>query len=165
MLQDIIAQGLQIVFTLAYSEKSQRHNLYYVYERNIFYKMLAKTGFTERELKPTEEVLLPRLGIGLVNIRRDFPEDPRIRQVQATIFKEKILKYKPLVVAFNGKEGARIYFGKASTKEIKPGLQEETIGKTKLYVASSTAFRAQQYFEEDNWQQLKELVNTLQLHK
>ena len=73
-------------------------------------------------------------------------------------FEEKILKYQPKAVCFNGKEAARVYFNLKSTKEVGYGLQNKKIDNTNLYVAPSTSLQAIAYWDESIWQDLTTLL-------
>lgn len=163
ILPDLLTNNLKIVFCgTAAGNKSAERKAYYAGAGNLFYPTLASCGFTPRILKPEEFPNLLGYGIGLTDlVKHHFGMDKDLKQehYDTKSFEQKILQYQPQLVCFNGKESAKVYFNLKYTKQVSYGLQNKTIGNTKLYVAPSTSLQAIAYWDEDIWQHLKNLIN------
>jgi G:T/U-mismatch repair DNA glycosylase len=67
----------------------------------------------------------------------------------------KIKRYKPLVLAFNGKNPARKFL----ERDVEYGLQKEyQIGQTKIYVLPSTSPRNLNW-DVSHWRKLHKLID------
>jgi len=163
ILPDLLKNNLNLVFCgTAAGNKSAERKAYYAGAGNLFYPTLASCGFTPRILKPEEYPELLNYGIGLTDlVKHHFGMDKDLKRehFDTKSFEDKILKYQPKVVCFNGKEAAKVYFNLKYTKEVSYGLQNKVIGKTKLYVAPSTSLQAIAYWDESIWKALKTLIN------
>lgn len=162
ILPDLLKDNLNVVFCgTAAGKKSAERKAYYAGTGNLFYPTLANCGFTPRILKPEEFPELLNYGIGLTDlVKYHFGIDKDLKQehFDTKRFEDKILKYQPQLVCFNGKEAAKVYFNLKYTKDVSYGLQDKAIGKTKLYVASSTSLQAIAYWNESIWRELKEQI-------
>lgn len=163
ILPDLLTHNLKIVFCgTAAGNKSAERKAYYAGAGNLFYPTLASCGFTPRMLKPQEFPELLQYGIGLTDlVKHHFGMDKDLKEEHFDTqgFEEKILKYQPQFVCFNGKEAAKVYFNLKYTKQVSYGLQSRNIAHSKLYVAPSTSLQAIAYWDESIWQQLKHLTN------
>lgn len=150
-LGDILAEGLDVVFigfnpSLVSWEKGH----HYANPVNNFYRLLYRAGFTPRLLKPEEDVTLPQYGIGSTNFVLDIPSanesavPASVYRASRSVLEEKMARYKPRVVSFNGLKLYDYYFGR---KLPKYGFQEETIGGCPLYVTPSSSGAANMYYE------------------
>lgn len=159
ILPDLLNDNLDIIFCgTAAGNTSAKRKAYYAGAGNLFYPTLASCGFTPRILKPDEYLNLLQYKIGLTDlVKCHFGMDKDLKEEHFDIksFEEKVLKYQPKVVCFNGKEAAKVYFQLKSTKEVNYGLQQRMIGKSKLFVAPSTSSQAIPYWNEDIWQSIK----------
>lgn len=163
ILPDLLTHNLKIVFCgTAAGNKSAERKAYYAGAGNLFYPTLASCGFTPRMLKPQEFPELLQHGIGLTDlVKHQFGMDKDLKEEHFDTqgFEEKILKYQPQFVCFNGKEAAKVYFNLKYTRQVSYGLQSRVIGNSKLYVAPSTSLQAIAYWDESIWQQFKHLTN------
>lgn len=163
ILPDLLKENLNIVFCgTAAGNKSAERKAYYAGGGNLFYPTLAICGFTPRILKPQEFPELLNYNIGLTDlVKHHFGMDKDLKEehFDTKSFEDKIFKYQPQLVCFNGKEAAKVYFNLKYTKQVNYGLQDKTIDKTRLYVAPSTSSQAIAYWDESIWQQLKTLIN------
>jgi double-stranded uracil-DNA glycosylase len=130
--------------------------------RNDFWRLLHAAGFTPRLLEPREQFALLELGIGLTNAaRRTTRGSGDLRAADYEGARERIetiaLEFEPHVIAFVGKAAYQGTF-----RERPPhGLQERTLGETRLFVLPSTspANAAVPWDERLRWfRALKELV-------
>lgn len=163
ILSDLLQSGLYIVFCgTAAGNKSAERKAYYAGAGNKFYPTLVGSGLTPMLLKPFEYPELLKHNIGLTDLVKfhfGMDKDLKAEHYDTKSFEDKILKYQPKIVCFNGKEAAKVYFGITKTSEVNYGLQEKMIGASRLYVAPSTSLRAIAYWDDTIWSNLKELIN------
>lgn len=165
ILPDIIAQNLDIVFCgTAVSNKSKKVEAYYAGTGNLFYPVLASCGFTPHLLIPQEYPSLLNYNIGLTDLAKNKSGvDSQLNDDDYDVkaFIDKILIFQPKIVCFTGKEAAKIFFNFKHTKYVNYGLQNQTINKTKLFVAPSTSAKARKYWDENIYKELKKLNNLI----
>jgi double-stranded uracil-DNA glycosylase len=152
---DVLAPGLAVVFCgINPGRVSAAAGQHFANPRNDFWRLLHDAGFTPRLLAPAEQLELPRFGYGLTNaayrttpgsgdLRRGDFEESAARL--ATIADE----LRPGVIAFVGKEAYRGAFNERP----ELGVQERTLGVTRLFVLPSTspANAAVPYAERLRW--------------
>ncbi len=162
ILPDLLRPGLNIVFCgTAAGNKSAERKAYYAGAGNLFYPTLAGCGLTPRLLRPNEYSELLNYNIGLTDLVKfhfGMDKDLKAEHYDTKCFEDKILKYQPKIVCFNGKEAAKVYFALKNTRAVNYGLQQQTIGKTKLYVAPSTSLQAIAYWNDTIWDNLNTLI-------
>jgi TDG/mug DNA glycosylase family protein len=152
---DVLAPGLAVVFCgINPGRVSAAAGRHFANPRNDFWRLLHDAGFTPRLLEPAQQLELPRFGYGLTNAAyRTTPGSGDLRRGDfaesaarlATIGQE----LRPGVIAFVGKEAYRGAFNERP----KLGLQERTLGATRLFVLPSTspAIAAVPYAERLRW--------------
>jgi double-stranded uracil-DNA glycosylase len=152
---DVLAPGLAVVFCgINPGRVSAAAGRHFANPRNDFWRLLHDAGFTPRLLEPAQQLELPRFGYGLTNAAyRTTPGSGDLRRGDfaesaarlATIGQE----LRPGVIAFVGKEAYRGAFNERP----KLGLQERTLGATRLFVLPSTspAKAAVPYAERLRW--------------
>jgi TDG/mug DNA glycosylase family protein len=159
MLDDILEEGLRLVVcgTAAGSASAQVGH-YYAGPGNKFWRTLADIGLTPRQLAPDEAPLLPHFGIGLTDLVKEqsgpdseIEFDPR----NPADLTEKMLRYRPGILCFNGKRAAQQFLG---DKRLPYGLLTQRIGRTSLFVAPSTSAAANGFWDLARWQDVAELV-------
>lgn len=162
MLPDLLQENLEVVFCgTAVGNRSASQKHYYAGCGNKFYCVLYNCGFTPVQMIPSEYEKLLEYDIGLTDlVKTKAGMDNTLRSLDYNIedFQYKIEKYSPQIVCFNGKEAAKEFFDVKNTSFIKYGLQTETIGITKIFVAPSTSPTAHKYWDERPWENLKKLV-------
>jgi TDG/mug DNA glycosylase family protein len=120
--------------------------------RNDFWRLLADSGLTSRQLRPDEQFQALEFGVGLTNaaarttrgsggLRRGDFDRERLERLVAELL--------PRAIAFVGKEAYRGLFGERP----ELGPQQRTIGDTGLFVLPSTspANAAVPYRERLRW--------------
>ena len=136
MLDDLLKADLTIVFCgTAAGLRSATLGHYYAGPGNQFWKVLAQVGLTPRQLSPHEYPLLSQIGIGLTDVvkgQAGNDSDITFHTNDSKGLREKIARFQPRYLCFNGKRAAKAYFGTAT---VTYGLQPGTIGATKLFVA------------------------------
>jgi double-stranded uracil-DNA glycosylase len=165
MLKDVLTENLDVVFCgTAKGEASARLGYYYAGPGNKFYGVLHSAGFTPHRLRPEDCYGINQYKIGLTDlVHTEFGNDDEISDesydVESFIVKMKL--YKPKFIAFNSKKGASFVLGyKGITSLVEYGLQNMTIGESKIFVLPSTSGSARRFWDESYWKQLKKLITT-----
>lgn len=136
-LPDVIAPDLDVLFCGInpglYTAAVQQH---FGRPGNRFWPVLHRAGFTPRLFHPSEQYELLKLGIGITNVvaRATAAADELAREelvAGAKILERTVRKYRPRVLAVVGIGAYRTAFGRPKAKL---GLQDETIGDTKIWV-------------------------------
>lgn len=151
---------MKVVFCgTAAGNRSAKLRAYYAGRGNQFWSILHKVGLTPRALAPSEFRELAGYGIGLTDLaQQTFGMDKHHRDSDYGVeaFRERIERYAPAAVAFNGKRTAQQYFGR---KQVDYGRQPETIGDTVIFVLPSTSGAARGYWDETYWYEVADFVN------
>lgn len=134
---DILVPGLKVIFCGInpglYTALKGHH---FARPGNRFWPTLYAAGFTPEKYQPHQEEELLQLGYGITNIvgraTANAAELSKTELIEGGIeLVEKMILYQPQVLALLGLSAYRMAFGKP-TAEI--GLQEQTIGQTRLWV-------------------------------
>jgi TDG/mug DNA glycosylase family protein len=136
-LPDIIAANLDVLFCGInpglYSAQVGHH---FARPGNRFWPALHRAGFTPRQLSPFEDVSLPDFGLGLTNIAsRPSTAAAELTAEElaagARVLRRKVRKFAPRFLAITGIGAYRTAFARPRATF---GLQDETIGATKIWV-------------------------------
>ena len=136
-LPDVIAPGLHVLFCGInpglYTAAVQQH---FGRPGNRFWPTLHRAGFTPRLFHPSEQRVLLPLGIGITNVvaRATAAADELSREELVEggkVLARKVKRYQPRYLAIVGVGAYRTAFDRPKAKM---GLQEETIGETKIWV-------------------------------
>jgi TDG/mug DNA glycosylase family protein len=147
-LPDILAPYLDVIFVgAAASHNSARAGHWYAGPTNKFWLLLSQSGFTPRRLHPEEDQEVLQYGLGLTcifphlatsaNLLLPTPSADRRLRLQ-----EKLLRFQPRFLCFNGKDVYQMSTGRLCTDW---GEQEERIGGSRVFVVHSSSARA------DHW--------------
>lgn len=147
---------------------------HYAYKGNHFWPLLYESGLLPERLTYEEDHRVLEFDIGLTNLcDRTTHEASELSKEElaegAEELRDKLLKFEPLVTCFNGMGIYDAFLAYADEglpkgKKIKPGLQEETLGRTRLFVTPSSSGRTAAYPRQTKLgylRQLKELVDEL----
>jgi TDG/mug DNA glycosylase family protein len=158
---DVLGPGLRVVFCgINPGVRSAAAGAHFANPRNDFWRLLADSGLTPRQLAPLEQREMLELGYGLTNAAfrtTRGSSDLRSADFAGTAGRlEAIARdLKPGVIAFVGKAGYQGVF------RARPalGLQERRLVQTALFVLPSTspANAAVPYEERLRW--FSELAN------
>ncbi|MDE0308483.1 MAG: mismatch-specific DNA-glycosylase [Acidiferrobacterales bacterium] len=168
LLPDVLEHGLTTVFCgRAPSPESRRRGAYYAHPTNMFWKILAETGLTDRCLKPEEFRELPRFGIGLTDLNKfEFGSDHELTGEGDNPIEvyEKVVYYRPKILAFTGKNNGSMFlasvFGRSRSRPVSCGEQDDCrIGETRIVILPSTSARAKGYWDSRYWEELALLHN------
>jgi len=156
-LSDMLRDNLKVVFCgTAAGNVSAKKRQYYAGPGNRFWKTLNDIRLTNKILLPSEFRKLLEYNIGLTDLVKG-----QSGMDNSIVFKEKsrkeltrrIKKYKPKYLCFNGKRAAQEYF----SRKVEYGLQDESIGNTKIFVAPSTSGAANRFWDINIWRKLAKL--------
>ncbi|MEO8103504.1 MAG: mismatch-specific DNA-glycosylase [Betaproteobacteria bacterium] len=154
LVPDLLAPDLRLVFCgTAPSKASAAAKAYYAKPGNKFWPTLHQVGITPRRFTPHEYPQLLALGIGLTDLCKlhsgvdaDLPDDA----FDLVVFRRKLEKYRPAMVAFTSKHAAQSALG----RRVDYGLQAEMMGGTRLFVLPSPSGLATRFFNIEMWREL-----------
>lgn len=159
MLPDLLAKNLDAVIVgTAVGSQSAKYGYYYSNPSNKFWATLHLVGLTPYQIPPKDYLLLLRYGIGLTDlVKKQAGMDTTLSKslFDTEGFLEKIVKTTPKLACFNGKNAAKEFL---ALKKVNYGLQHQTIGPTKLFVAPSTSGAAQRWWHLNAWFEFARLV-------
>jgi double-stranded uracil-DNA glycosylase len=159
MLSDTLTKDLDLVICgSAVGARSAALGFYYAGPGNKFWRTLADTRLTPHQLAPSEYKLLGQFGIGLTDLVKSQSGADRVvrfRKEERDRLRERILRYQPRYLCFNGKRAAKEFF---RTRAISYGPQPEPIGATAIFVAPSTSGAANGSWDPSHWRRLAKLV-------
>jgi TDG/mug DNA glycosylase family protein len=142
-LPDYLAPGLAIVFVgINPGERSARIGHYYGNPRNPFWRLLHEAGLTPRRLRPEEDALLPRFGLGITDlVKRPSRGAGDLAAAEfrrgRPALEAKLLRARPRIVCFNGKTGFLWVFGRRAFRRF--GRQPVALGASRVFVVPSTS--------------------------
>ena len=168
ILPDVLAENLRIIFCgTAAGRKSAQVGAYYAGPGNLFWPTLYRVRLTPHLFQPHQFREVLQYGIGLTDMAKQvFGMDSSLKKTDfaADHFRQKIERYAPAIVAFNGKKAASVFL-EQNTNLIAYGLQSRTIGKTKIFVLPSTSARARTFWDETYWQRLSDFAAEMRIEK
>lgn len=141
-LPDHLREGLDILFVgLNPSQYSAEVGHYFANPRNRFWPAFNLSGLVARQVTAEEDSLLLEDGIGFTDVaKRPTPMGSGLRAADfrqwAPVLKEKIIKFAPRLVCFHGLMAYKAYLQHGEGVKEKPelGMQERTIGRSRLFV-------------------------------
>ena len=158
ILPDVLSYNLKIVFCgSAASKKSKLLKSYYAGPGNKFWKTLYEIRLIDRQLNPQDFKTLLKYSIGLTDIcKTDYGNDNELDTSKYDVdgFTLKILKYKPKIICFNGKNAAKAYLNQ---KKVAYGYQDKKVGDSKIFIAPSTSGAANGFWDLNIWIELAAL--------
>ena len=170
MLKDILTENLDVVFCgTAKGRTSALTGYYYAGPGNKFYGILHDTGLTKKKLMPADCYSINEFGIGLTDlVHTEYGNDKDIKResYEIDVFINKMKLYKPKFIGFTSKAAASFALGfNGITSSINYGLQNQTIGVSKIFVLPSTSGSARRYWDEKYWFELKKLIQQSKISK
>jgi mismatch-specific thymine-DNA glycosylase len=159
-LPDYLRPGLGVVFVgINPGRHSAALGHHYAGPANHFWPLLYQAGFVPEPLTYREDARLPELGIGLTNIvdrpTRGLAELTRAELAAGAVeLRERLRRYRPRVVCFNGKAIYEVFSGKRCQRL---GLQPERFEGAAVFVMPSTSPRGASYQLRDKLRFMKEL--------
>ncbi len=139
---DILAPGLRCLFCgINPGRRSSAAGHHFANPRNDFWRLLADSGLTPHRLNPSEQWSLLELGYGLTNAAyRTTKGSGDLRRGDFDGSRERLERIAadlgPGTIAFVGKSA---YQGALGLARCDLGLQQRTLGATRLFVLPSTS--------------------------
>jgi TDG/mug DNA glycosylase family protein len=156
VLDDLLRPGLDVVFCgTAPGRLSAERRAYYAHPQNKFWRILHEAGLTPRRLRPDEYHELLTYDIGLNDIaKHTFGMDSQLPsgslgRAAAEALRDRIGASAPRILAFTSLKGGSSFLRRV----VRPGVQDETIGPTRVWVlpspspAANWTWSAQPWFE------------------
>lgn len=160
MLPDLLVPNLKLVICgSAVGKISAARGAYYANPQNKFWRTLHAVGLTPRLMQPTEYPKLLAYGIGLTDLVLDQAGNDNeivLKPLDRVVLREKILRYQPRILAFNGKAPARYFL---EQKLVPFGFNEQRVGQTAIFVLPSTSGAASGFWDIAHWQELANQVS------
>jgi TDG/mug DNA glycosylase family protein len=154
VLPDLLRANLSLVICgSAAGTRSALERAYYAHPGNRFWPTLHASGLTPHRLRPEEYPRLLEYGIGLTDVcKTEFGADSELsrRAYAPDAVREKIKRYKPRALAFNGLSPARSVLGRLA----RYGRQPTLIGETVVFVLPSTSGLACRHWDDRPWREL-----------
>lgn len=164
LVPDVLQEGLTLVLVgTAPSRISARAKAYYANPENKFWRVLAQTGLTPRQLAPREYPTLPQYGIGLTDVAKRHSGVDAALPGEAWAPQEllaKLRQYRPAIVAFTSKRGASETLG-VPTGKLPYGPQPAPLEGAEVWVLPSTSPLGHNHFRLEPWQALADRVHEL----
>jgi double-stranded uracil-DNA glycosylase len=159
ILPDVLQPGLRLVICgSAAGSVSARERAYYGHRQNRFWPTLAATGLTPRQFAPAEYPDLPEFGIGLTDITKtEFGADAVLTSHDAGRLRAALQRYRPTILAFNGKRAASLGLGRPSGS-LAYGRLAETFCETAVFILPSTSPLAVRWWDIAPWHELAAAV-------
>ncbi|WP_308824540.1 G/U mismatch-specific DNA glycosylase [Sodalis praecaptivus] len=137
MMEDILRQGLRVVFCGINPELSSAHKgVHFANPNNRFWKTIHLAGFTSSQLRPEEEQRLLETGCGITMlVARPTTEASELSLAEYRQGGERLMAkietYQPQALAILGKQA---YCQAFQVRNAPWGRQERRIGVTQLWV-------------------------------
>jgi TDG/mug DNA glycosylase family protein len=161
VLPDLLAPGLALVICgSAAGTRSAQLRQYYAGRGNKFWRTLAETRLTPRQLAPAEYPMLLSFGIGLTDVVKDQSGgDSQIdfRRASPDALRAKLERFAPRWLCFSSKRAAQTFLGRA---KVDYGIQPETVAATRLFVAPSPSGAANASWDLSVWRALARRVRS-----
>lgn len=161
ILPDILAKDLDIVFCgTAAGTVSAARRQYYAHPQNKFWRTLYAVGLTPRLFEPAEYAELVHHGIGLTDIAKQVSGMDKalptgsLSAAAIGELRKKIGRFTPRILAFTSLTGGHKLVGAHAVF----GLQDETIGPTRIWILPSPSPAAHWNWDIAHWQALARAV-------
>ena len=141
-LPDHLSTGLDIVFVgLNPGRYSAEVGHYFAGPRNRFWPAVNRSGLLKESLDAESDHRILKQGMGFTDVvKRPSPGASDLRASDfrrwAPVLKEKLERFKPLLICFHGVTAYRNYLKHAEGVNKRPelGLQPSNIGNSKVFV-------------------------------
>ena len=157
VLPDVLAPGLRVVFCgSAAGAVSARLGACYAGPGNRFWPTLHRVGLTPRRIAPEDFRSVPSYGIGLTDLcKTESGPDSGLPPGadDAAALAGKIVRFRPAILAFNGKRAAAAFLG-VPTRGLAYGVRPGGLGGTAVHVLPSTSGAASRWWDEAFWRAL-----------
>ena len=162
---DLIDHDLKVLFCgINPGLYSGATGLHFARPGNRFWKVLHQSGFTERQLEPWEEDELLEHGCGITCfVSRTTARADELSKEEfiegGKILRKKLDIYRPQVLAVLGLGACRTAFERPKAKV---GLQDETLGGTRIWLLPNPSGLNANYQLDDFVRLFTELKNAIE---
>ena len=162
-LPDQLADNLRLVFVgTAASQRSADVGHYYAHPGNRFWRTLHQTGITDRRYEPHEFPALLKRGIGFTDLCKTgagMDHQALAFPIDIPAFREKMLRYRPGLIAFTSKKAASLFCGRP-TAAIALGRQPALADFPVVFVLASPSGAASGTWSIAPWQELADALGS-----
>ena len=162
-LPDQLADNLRLVFVgTAASQRSADVGHYYAHPGNRFWRTLHQTGITDRRYEPHEFPALLKQGIGFTDLCKTgagMDHQALAFPINIPAFREKMLTYRPGIIAFTSKKAASLFYGRPTTA-IALGRQPPLADFPVAFVLASPSGAASGSWSIAPWQELADALKS-----
>ena len=156
-LPDYLKDSLDIVFIgLNPSAYSARVGHYFANPRNRFWAALNRSELVGRELSPQQDATLLEYGIGFTDlVKRPTPQASGLCAADVRqgvpVLQAKLAEHLPRIACFHGMTAYKAYlkYGEGADEKAVLGLQERTIGTTRVFVTPNPSPANAQFSLDD----------------
>ena len=162
ILPDLLQPGLRAVICgTAAGRTSAQLEAYYARSNNCFWEVLYQVGLTPRKLKPQEFREFTRFQLGLTDLAKmtsGLDSDLQDEAFDVAAFIRTINYCSPVLVAFNGKKAARIFYGMRARAPLNYGQGAIVPNFPRVFVLPSTSGSARAHWYLEWWREFARLV-------
>jgi TDG/mug DNA glycosylase family protein len=162
-IPDLVGPDLRVLFCgINPGRLSGETGLHFARKGNRFWKLLEGGGFTDRILLPSEQLVLPSLGVGITNlVERVTAAASELNNEElragAQRLEDKVLRLRPRFIAVLGVQAYRTAFRRP---QAALGAQGETLGETRLWLLPNPSGLQARYQLPEMTQMVQELHRT-----
>ena len=163
---DYLRPGLKLVIVgINPGTRSGATGHHYAFAGNHFWPLMYDSGLIPEPLTYAEDYRVLEWDIGLTNLvhrTTATASDLTREELRCSVpeLADKLSRFEPLVVAFNGKGIYEAYSGR---RDVTLGLQPERLGNTQFFVTPSSSGRTAAYQRPAKlgyYRELKQLVDS-----
>jgi TDG/mug DNA glycosylase family protein len=163
-LPDLLAPNLRVIFVgTAAGKRSAQLGYYYAGRGNRFWRTLHEIRLTPHQFVPDEDRDLLSLGIGLTDMSKlgaGMDHQVAKHEFDPKQFEDNVRCYRPRAIAFTSKKAASIWLGRAATRTIPYGRQQERPADfPEVFVLPSPSGAARSYWDIAPWQALADWIS------
>jgi|SRR5581483_941201 len=161
---DYLRPGLKLVIVgINPGNRSGATGHHYAWPGNHFWPVLFEAGVIPEKITFADDHRVLEWDIGLTNLvhrtTRGIEDLTRDEMAEgARELRQKLLRFRPRVVCFNGKS---IYEAFSGRRDVRFGLQQETLEGILLYVVPSSSARTAAYQREAKVRYWRDLARIL----
>ena len=158
-LPDYLAPGLDILIVgINPGASSVRAGHYYAGSGNRFWNAANRAGLFGEPLRPETDARVLDFGIGLTDVvKRPTPTARDLRAADyrrwAPVLREKIKRFQPRIVCFQGIGGYRSYLrygeGRSAPPRLRPGRQPRALESSVVFLVPSPSGLNTRYSFQD----------------
>jgi mismatch-specific thymine-DNA glycosylase len=168
---DYLRPGLKLVIVgINPGARSGATGHHYAWPGNHFWPLMYESGLVPEPLTYAQDHRVLEWDIGLTNLcdRTSRQASDLTREelrAGAEALRDKLLACRPGAVCFNGKGIYEVFCGR---KDVMLGLQQETLGGSRLFVVPSSSARTAAYQRDAKlryYEELKRLIDEIEIER